>query len=382
MRKCISFFRRSFLPVLLVLMLLPAACLSAAVEDLPLAVTYDALEDPEFGAVFFGCTPAEFTADGFMPGDSCSVALSNGFVLDDVPVYTGYYTKTDCPAIVLYPGYAHPAFTYVNTGDMWTRSGTAAGDTVTVTLLEAGRYLTVEESLSAVYSNDRDTYASDIVFSNFRQLSGGRLRAGMFYRGASPVDDRNSRAAITDSLIREAGIGFILDLADTSEKAAAYPLFAGSRFEELYSEGSAACLGLTAAYRDPDYAAALADGLRAMMKQDRPVYIHCTEGKDRTGFVCILLEALAGATREELERDYMITYDNYYGINAADTPEKYAANVQVRFLDMAEWLAGVPEGTDISVQMLEEGARGYLRNTGMTDDEIDSLILYLTGSAS
>lgn len=378
MRKYGLFLYRRFLPSLLAVLIF-AGCLPVLAEGSALSVTFEAVEDSEFGAVHIGCTIEEFCAAGFTPGDSCDVELSNGFRLEDVPVYDGYNTLTGEPLIVLYPGYPHPAFTYATTGNMWGYAGVQAGDTVTVTLREKGKYIDVQQSLSAVYSNDRNAYPSDIVFSNFRELSGGKLRPRMFYRGASPVDDRNLRAACTDGLIREAGIGFILDLADTQQKAAAYPFFPGSRFEELMANGSVACLGLTAAYREPAYASSLAEGLRAMMSQDQPVYIHCTEGKDRTGFVCILLEALAGADYEELLRDYMVTYDNYYGINEVDTPEKYAATVRVRFRDMMDWLAGVPSGTDLSGQTFEAQAAAYLMQAGMTEEEVLTLIFFLTG---
>ena len=36
---------------------------------------------------------------------------------------------------------------------------------------------------------------------------------------------------------------------------------------------------------------------REMMKKEGPFYIHCTEGKDRGGFVSLMLEALSGADR-------------------------------------------------------------------------------------
>ena len=378
MRRYVLFLYRRFLPSLLAVLIF-AGCLPVLAEGSTLSVTFEAVEDSEFGAVHIGCTIEEFCAAGFMPGDSCDVELSNGFRLEDVPVYDGYNTLTGEPLIVLYPGYPHPAFTYATTGNMWGYAGVQAGDTVTVTLREKGKYADIQQSLSAVYSNDRNAFASDAVFSNFRELSGGKLRPRMFYRGASPVDDRNLRAACTDGLIREVGIGFILDLADTQQKAAAYPFFPGSRFEELMANGSVACLGLTAAYREPAYASSLAEGLRAMMSQDLPVYIHCTEGKDRTGFVCILLEALAGADYEELLRDYMVTYDNYYGINEEDTPEKYAATVRVRFRDMMDWLAGVPSGTDLSGQTFEAQAAAYLMQAGMTEEEVLTLIFFLTG---
>ena len=58
------------------------------------------------------------------------------------------------------------------------------------------------------------------------------------------------------------------------------------------------------------------------MCEHKGVYlVHCLEGKDRTGFVIALLEFLMGATYEEAEDDYMITYYNYYGVKKGD--EKY-----------------------------------------------------------
>lgn len=378
MRKQHLFLCRLFLSILLV-SLLAACCMPASFAEEILTVAFDALEDPEFGAVSLGCSIAEFLQNGFAVGDSCDVELSSGFRLEDVPVYNGYYTRAGEPVICLYPGYDHPAFTYSNTGDLWTAAGAQVGDTVTVSLRESGKYADIQNALSSVYSNDRNDFASDIIFSNFRELSGGELRSGMFFRGASPVDDRNLRAACTDELIRHYDIGFVLDLADTEEKAVSYPDFPGSRFEELFSDGKVACLGLSANYRNSDYAQKLAGGLRNMMRQDQPVYIHCTEGKDRTGFVCILLEALAGADYEEILRDYMITYENYYGINETAAPEKYAVMMQIRFTDMMNWLAGAPEETDLSDRNFERQAADYLMQAGMTETEIKSLKCFLRG---
>ena len=367
-----------FMPALLSLMLVFGS-FSDINADEAFSVTFDAVEDEEFGAVSLGCSLEEFMQTGFELGDSCDVELSNGFRMEDVPVYDGYYVKSGFPLIVLYPGYAHPGFTFSNTGDMWNFAGAKDGDTVTVTLREKGKYMEIQDVMSAVYSNDRNDYESDEMFSTFRQLSGGDLRSGMFFRGASPVDDRILRAACTDGLIRKAGIGFILDLADTVEKAISYPYFKGSRFEELFSEEQAVCLGINSDYRSSKYAASLTDGFRQMMDQDQPVFIHCTEGKDRTGFVGLLLEALAGANYEEIQRDYMLSYENYYGITETGTPEKYSAVVEIRFRDMVEWFSGVPEGTDLSGKTFIQPARDYLSAAGMTETEIDSLILFLTG---
>lgn len=164
MRKVHLFIFCWFLPILLAALLV-SGCMPASYAEEFFSVTFDALEDPEFGAISLGCSIAEFLNAGFDVGDSCNVELSNGFRLEDIPVYNGYYTLTGEPLICLYPGYEHPAFTYCNTGDLWASAGALPGDTVTVSLREYGKYIDVQNALSAVYSNDRNDFASNIIFS-------------------------------------------------------------------------------------------------------------------------------------------------------------------------------------------------------------------------
>ena len=44
------------------------------------------------------------------------------------------------------------------------------------------------------------------------------------------------------------------------------------------------------------------------------LYVHGLEGKDRTGFMCAVLQMLCGASYEEILEYYMKTYENYYKI--------------------------------------------------------------------
>ena len=134
--------------------------------------------------------------------------------------------------------------------------------------------------------------------------------------------------------------------------------------------GNMACLGLGMPYRDAEFYTPLTAGLREMMNHEGPCYIHCLEGKDRTGLVCILLKALAGADGEEIAADYMETYRNYYGITPGT--EKYDAVLNVQFYDMYDWLCGLGGGTP------EEGAKAYLSPGGMTGEETERLISFLT----
>ena len=58
--------------------------------------------------------------------------------------------------------------------------------------------------------------------------------------------------------------------------------------------------------------------VRFIMTSEKPVYFHCTEGKDRTGMVGAILLLSLGVSREEVINDYLITNQ---------TNEKRARNI-------------------------------------------------------
>ena len=115
-----------------------------------------------------------------------------------------------------------------------------------------------------------------------------------------------------------------------------------------------------------------------MAESEGPYLVHCTEGKDRTGFVCMLLEALAGAEYDEIVKDYMITYDNYYKINAAKEKDKYEIIIKNVLDPMILSLAKGNE-TDVQKVDLKTCAMDYLTEGGMSPEIIDKLITRLTG---
>lgn len=344
------------------------------------AVTAPVTEYTPYGAVEMSIPFEDFNASGFDLGDSCEVRFSNGYTLEDVPYYNGYNARSGDPVICAYPGYKKPVIAFCQGTELWKDAGLKEGDSVTVTLKEKGRYRETQDILNIVYSNERSEYESDEAFANFRALSGGDLKEGMFYRGASPVDNTMSRAEITDNLLWAYGIRYILDLADKEEKLASYREkedFSSDYFVSLYEDNKVSLLGLTASFRTERFMKSLAGGLRDMVTMEGPVYIHCLEGKDRTGFVCALLEALAGASYEEILEDYMATYDNYYGITQDSHPEKYEAIRHLKFMDIISQLTTLPDDADFGGTVLKDSAEQYLRDSGMTEDEIQTLRVYL-----
>ena len=71
----------------------------------------------------------------------------------------------------------------------------------------------------------------------------------------------------------------------------------------------------------------LARAFRFIISHEPPFLIHCNEGKDRTGLVCILIEALLKANVDEIVHDYMLSYKNYYKIAENDYEYQYLRDV-------------------------------------------------------
>lgn len=336
-------------------------------------------EDAKYGSAAVALAPEDFEAAGFHLGDSCDVLFGNGFEVKDIPFYNGYYVKNGEPLVVAYPGFTNIIVTFNNAG-IWDAAALEEGETITIRLNTAGKYSAVQEALGQVYSFDRADYASDVEFCNFRALTGGNLKKDFFFRGASPVDNSRGRAAYTDGMLEAHKIRQVLDLADSEEDLAGYRSsddFASDYTASLYEDGKVYLLDMGSGYQLAEYQRKLVSGLRQMICADGPVYIHCMEGKDRTGFVCMLLEALAGASYEEMRADYMLTYRNYYSVDPELTPEKYAAIAELYFDAFMSYLLDAD-----AVELLRDSdytgaAADYLRAGGMTDEEILLLQEYI-----
>ena len=174
---------------------------------------------------------------------------------------------------------------------------------------------------------------------------------------------------------------FILNLADTEAKITAdleQDDFDSPYFLSLYENGQMHPIGLNMDYGSTEFAEKLAAGLAVMAEQEGPYLVHCTEGKDRTGFVCMVLEALCGVNYAEIEADYMITYANYYGITPEKDAERYETIVGSVLDPMIVSMVG-DENVDFTSEDLSVYAEAFLRNGGMEPEQIDALKECLTG---
>ena len=356
--------------------------------------------ETEFGGVYLKMSIEDFNELGFEYGDSVDVEFSNGYRLEDIPYYNGYYVDAGQPLLIAYPGYEYIKAAINYGEDLWEEASLQGGilggkpkfvplyelghilehDTAKVTLRERGKYRDIQTARDIHYTDERTDYPSDAVFANFRYFQMGKIKENILYRSASPCDNQHNRASYVDALIKEAGVQFILNLSDNDVKINRYMAadnFNSPYFQSLYDDGRVEAIALNMNYQSEEFAQKIVQGFNAMAVAEGPYLVHCTEGKDRTGFVCMLIEALAGASYSEIADDYMLTYDNYYKINETKDPERYRLILEQNLDAMVKYIVG-DENVDIKTTDLSGYARKYLKRAEMSYAQIDAFLSRIT----
>ncbi|MBP5467580.1 MAG: tyrosine-protein phosphatase [Clostridia bacterium] len=355
------------------------------------------VKDEEFNNVYIELSIDGFNALGFEFGDSVDIFFDNGKSYKDVPYYSGYYVPVGELLACGYPGYPHVVIARNYGKSTWEEFGMTETSEVEIILNRKGKYLAREELYQLNYSDDRTKFESDIMFANFRAVRGGNLRENYFYRSASPCDNQHQRAAYANALAEDKGIRFVLNLSDNRDKYDSYTQkddFQSEYYNTLVESGNVLLLALNANYRPDEFKNKFTNAFfrsnqfvdklslafyEMAERADGACLIHCVEGKDRTGFACSLLLALAGASAQEIVDDYMITYYNYYGITPEGMPEKYRA-IKENVDDFLYCLCDAVKGTDINGLDLIRGARSYLKKGGLSDTQVEEIENYITAA--
>ncbi|OON84707.1 hypothetical protein BXO88_16000 [Oribacterium sp. C9] len=225
------------------------------------------------------------------------------------------------------------------------------------------------------YTTDRSDYPnlSDAQFANFREVTTSGIGRGRLYRSASPINPKYNRNIYADAAIRQAHVTTIMNLADDPETVASYPDINTT----YYSHQNYIALNMGVDFEADDFKQKLANGLKFFISNPGVYLVHCTEGKDRAGFVVAVLECLMGAAYDEVTADYMTTFYNYYGITTDD--ERYNSILTGNLEKTLKNVFGVENlrSADLSVEAAE-----YLKSTGLTNEEIDTLKNDLSGTAT
>ena len=230
-------------------------------------------------------------------------------------------------------------------------------------------------------------------------LGGTTMKYGKIIRGSRLNVNGSTQKIITDEGIAELlrlGVLAELDMRDESNA----PMPSGSSSRHSYLGDDIPIANFTGAYQSR--IATFADaphsiqGIKQMIawfKQDRPVYLHCSVGADRTGTVAYLVGALCGMSEDALARDFELTSFSGDSVdNEADHGtweilvrqrtdvgrlDKCSSPESYRFSDMVAKIKSFPGATFQRkvYNHLREGVQGV----NISAEDLSFLVKYLTG---
>ena len=332
----------------------------------------------EYGGAIMNFTEEDMTKAGFTLGDVITVTIGGKDYVG--PYYDGYYNGNGEYLCVAYPGYPGICFTANNTGLPKELTG-LEGHAVTVRMKEKGGKLDVQQALGMKYTNDRNNYSdlSDAEFANARAVSVGNIASGVLHRSSSPFSNGTNRAYYVSEYLESEQVKTVLNLADTEEKMLSYDIPPYSR--TLWDGGDVILCPLKADPTADDYNTRLIAALKELPTHPAPYVVHCMEGKDRTGYVCALLEGLCGATYDEMVADYLTTYKNYYRITPETNRDVCNTLVSLRLNPCLMFYASISDEAQLPKVDYAKAFADYLLSHGMSQQQIDALVHALTGGA-
>lgn len=211
-------------------------------------------------------------------------------------------------------------------------------------------------------------------FANFREVHTTGMGEHKLYRSSSPIYLYLGRNYYVDSLAQAAGVTTFINLADSESSA-----YSNKGYETTYySTQNIIFLGVPPEFFSEIFKVGLVIGFRYMIEHEGPYLVHCTYGMDRTGFMIAVLEALMGATAEEIQDDYAKTFSNYFtvvnGKQVALNEQQidFFKAVVLRNLKAVYHAEGI-DVPDTEPNDWTAATENYLEKLGMTQEEISAL---------
>ena len=324
--------------------------------------------------------PADSFLTRFEIGDIVTVAI-NGYDTLEMPVAE---SSSDVPIagflVAAIKGSDQLVLTahYAQMSDVLGITAENAPLQVSISMKEKGGYLLGLDIMRN--TQYMDTYLeaypdlSIEEFANFREVHTTGMGEHKLYRSSSPIYLYLGRNYYVDSLAQAAGVTTFINLADSESSA-----YSNKGYETTYySTQNIIFLGVPPEFFSEIFKVGLVIGFRYMIEHEGPYLVHCTYGMDRTGFMIAVLEALMGATTEEIQDDYAKTFSNYFTVVNG---KQVALNEQQIDFFKAVVLRNLKavyhaEGIDVPDTEPNDWAaatENYLEKLGMTQEEISAL---------
>lgn len=201
------------------------------------------------------------------------------------------------------------------------------------------------------------------TIGNLRELGGARAESGQVRPGVLFRSTQLGSASDEDAeVLRQLGVTTVVDLRTSYElqqaperrigdyvwldvladsqiasQASMEPLFADPKaFEQFLADGTAVAF-MRQAYVEfvdlPSARAAYGRWLRDVADSEGAVLVHCTNGKDRTGWAVAVALLSVGVELDDVFTDYLTTNDQYLGSLAAVFDEVAAKGLDPALLE-------------------------------------------------
>ncbi len=226
-------------------------------------------------------------------------------------------------------------------------------------------YLILESGKELVYTGSFETAKTARLINvdgigNVRDIggwntvSGKTVKQGLLFRGTELDGAVETSYKLSEKGIKEMkdrlGIKFDMDLREPTDfvpgeyilgKDVTHKYYSASMYGGIFE--NAGKKSLRKVFAD------LAN------EKNYPMYVHCTYGRDRTGTVCYLLEALLGVSENDLIKEYELSGFFHNGINRSDIMTVYGGLLSY-------------EGANI-----QQKTENYLLSIGVTTQEIANI---------
>jgi len=214
--------------------------------------------------------------------------------------------------------------------------------------------------------------SSDAQAVNFRGICMGNIAPGMLYRSSHPIKELKQEKTIS-IMANNARIAAVLNLHDTRSGINSKAFFA-PWYNSLLKQNKVIALDMDFHVTGKSFKKKLKDGLKFIIKTDGPYLIHCHAGVDRTGFVCMVLEAFMGAKLDDVINDYLLSFNSIFDSDIYET-EEIDSQVAMQIL------SAMNDSIVITDQNLQQIAETYLQKTiGLSSTETKLLKEKLAGS--